>query len=255
MSSKNGFQGRRARPFGRHRFRALRGDGRRRAWPRARARGDAALPIHLAGIARRRGCGRAERSASATTSLPIESAVRRTGESRWRPLFDGHAARRHRGKSAGARARHHPDGDLEQVRLDGDDHRQQVGNVGRLCDALWRHEWRLQSDQGSLQDRSLPPVGLAQLLEAGWRARARWPGHPGATSSTKPPTAELRENQTDQDSLPPYDILDQILERLVEHEEPIADDRGGGLRPRRPWCASIACSISPNTSAARRRRA
>jgi NAD+ synthase len=38
----------------------------------------------------------------------------------------------------------------------------------------------------------------------------------------RPPTAELRENQTDQDSLPPYDILDRILERLVEHEEPIA---------------------------------
>jgi NAD+ synthase len=38
----------------------------------------------------------------------------------------------------------------------------------------------------------------------------------------KPPTAELRENQKDQDSLPPYDILDQILERLVEREEPIA---------------------------------
>jgi NAD+ synthase len=39
---------------------------------------------------------------------------------------------------------------------------------------------------------------------------------------TRAPSAELRENQTDQDSLPPYDILDQILERLVEREEPIA---------------------------------
>jgi NAD+ synthase len=36
------------------------------------------------------------------------------------------------------------------------------------------------------------------------------------------PTAELRENQTDQDSLPPYDVLDAILERLVEREEPIS---------------------------------
>jgi NAD+ synthase len=34
----------------------------------------------------------------------------------------------------------------------------------------------------------------------------------------KPPTAELRDNQTDQDSLPPYDILDGILECLVEKE-------------------------------------
>ena len=39
---------------------------------------------------------------------------------------------------------------------------------------------------------------------------------------TRAPTAELRENQTDQDSLPPYDMLDAILERLVEREEPIA---------------------------------
>src|SRR5262250_174355 len=36
------------------------------------------------------------------------------------------------------------------------------------------------------------------------------------------PSAELRENQTDQDSLPPYDELDAVLERLVEREEPIA---------------------------------
>jgi NAD+ synthase len=39
---------------------------------------------------------------------------------------------------------------------------------------------------------------------------------------TRAPSAELRENQTDQDTLPPYDALDQVLERLVEREEPIA---------------------------------
>ncbi len=39
---------------------------------------------------------------------------------------------------------------------------------------------------------------------------------------TRAPTAELRENQTDQDSLPPYDLLDAVLERLVEREEPVA---------------------------------
>jgi NAD+ synthase len=45
----------------------------------------------------------------------------------------------------------------------------------------------------------------------------------------KPPTAELRENQTDQDTLPPYDVLDQILERLVEREEPIASIVAAGF--------------------------
>jgi NAD+ synthase len=39
---------------------------------------------------------------------------------------------------------------------------------------------------------------------------------------TRAPSAELRENQTDQDTLPPYEVLDGILERLVEREEPIA---------------------------------
>ena len=39
---------------------------------------------------------------------------------------------------------------------------------------------------------------------------------------TKPPTAELKPDQTDQDSLPPYTVLDDILECLVEHELPVA---------------------------------
>ncbi len=37
-------------------------------------------------------------------------------------------------------------------------------------------------------------------------------------SISKPPSAELRENQTDQDTLPPYDVLDDIIERYVERE-------------------------------------
>ncbi len=48
---------------------------------------------------------------------------------------------------------------------------------------------------------------------------------------TRPPTAELRENQTDQDSLPPYDMLDAILERLVEREEPLASIISAGFPP------------------------
>jgi NAD+ synthase len=40
---------------------------------------------------------------------------------------------------------------------------------------------------------------------------------------TKAPTAELRENQKDQDTLPPYDVLDGILSGLVEKELPVSD--------------------------------
>lgn len=40
-------------------------------------------------------------------------------------------------------------------------------------------------------------------------------------SITKPPSAELRPNQTDQDSLPPYPVLDEIIERYVEHRQSV----------------------------------
>lgn len=39
------------------------------------------------------------------------------------------------------------------------------------------------------------------------------------SSITKPPSAELRPGQVDQDSLPPYDLLDQVLDAHIEHEE------------------------------------
>jgi NAD+ synthase (glutamine-hydrolysing) len=39
------------------------------------------------------------------------------------------------------------------------------------------------------------------------------------SSIEKVPSAELRPNQTDQDSLPPYEVLDQIIERYVEQEQ------------------------------------
>ncbi|MCX7377451.1 MAG: NAD+ synthase [Alphaproteobacteria bacterium] len=45
---------------------------------------------------------------------------------------------------------------------------------------------------------------------------------------TKPPSAELRPNQTDQDSLPPYDMLDAILEGLVEGEQSVDALVAGG---------------------------
>ena len=36
---------------------------------------------------------------------------------------------------------------------------------------------------------------------------------------TRPPSAELRPDQTDQDSLPPYEVLDAIIERYMENDE------------------------------------
>jgi NAD+ synthetase len=48
---------------------------------------------------------------------------------------------------------------------------------------------------------------------------ARWMNRDGevipASTIEKPPSAELRPDQKDEDSLPPYDVLDAILERYV----------------------------------------
>ena len=45
----------------------------------------------------------------------------------------------------------------------------------------------------------------------------------------KPPTAELRDNQRDSDSLPPYDVLDGILEAYVEQDRSPAEIEGLGF--------------------------
>ncbi len=55
--------------------------------------------------------------------------------------------------------------------------------------------------------------------ERAWSLGCRDPrAHPDKSAS-----AELRPNQTDQDSLPPYDVLDDILFCLVENEMPLRD--------------------------------
>lgn len=65
---------------------------------------------------------------------------------------------------------------------------------------------------------------------ARWRneAQARQTGNAGDWAIPqevieRPPSAELRDNQTDQDSLPPYDELDAILARFIEDEQSQAE--------------------------------
>jgi NAD+ synthase (glutamine-hydrolysing) len=48
---------------------------------------------------------------------------------------------------------------------------------------------------------------------------------------TRPPSAELRPDQKDQDSLPPYDVLDGILERYMEDDESIEAIVAAGYAP------------------------
>lgn len=56
---------------------------------------------------------------------------------------------------------------------------------------------------------------LARWINANARSSGRTPPIP-QRSIDKPPSAELRPDQTDQDSLPPYDLLDAILRGYVE---------------------------------------
>ena len=71
--------------------------------------------------------------------------------------------------------------------------------------------------------KDVPKTLVWQLAE--WRnerARSRGEVPPIPENSiSKPPSAELRPGQVDQDSLPPYDVLDAILERLIDQRESI----------------------------------
>jgi NAD+ synthase len=65
---------------------------------------------------------------------------------------------------------------------------------------------------------------------ARWRNEHRPAGLLGSAGAviperviTKPPSAELKPDQTDQDTLPPYDVLDAILECLIEHEMTVVE--------------------------------
>ena len=48
---------------------------------------------------------------------------------------------------------------------------------------------------------------------------------------TRPPSAELRPDQTDQDSLPPYEVLDAIIERYMENDVSVAEVVAEGFQP------------------------
>ena len=80
--------------------------------------------------------------------------------------------------------------------------------------------------------------GFAVLKDVlkGWVYRlARWRNRDGevipAGIIEKPPTAELRENQLDTDSLPPYDTLDAVLEAYVEEDRSPEDIAATGHDP------------------------
>jgi NAD+ synthetase len=52
------------------------------------------------------------------------------------------------------------------------------------------------------------------------------------SSITKAPSAELRPNQTDQDTLPPYEIIDRVIEAYIERDEDVAAIARSGIDRR-----------------------
>jgi NAD+ synthase (glutamine-hydrolysing) len=79
----------------------------------------------------------------------------------------------------------------------------------------------------------LAPIG--DLSKTAVYALARWLNRQGREVIperilTRPPTAELRENQTDQDTLPPYDELDRVLRGHVEEHLGVGELTERGIR-------------------------
>ncbi len=75
-----------------------------------------------------------------------------------------------------------------------------AGGFAVLCDLLKRDVYAVSKHINVLAGRELIPDHIIN----------------------KPPSAELAPDQVDQDTLPPYPLLDDILEGLIEHEESVA---------------------------------
>jgi NAD+ synthase (glutamine-hydrolysing) len=188
----------------------------------SRARGHDALALHRR-HERRDAAEQARALGVHYSVIPIEGMFEATLEA----LADEFAGRRptppRRTSSRAAAAA--ADGDLEQDRPHAADDRQQERDGGGLRHALRRHGRRLRADQGLQQDAGLP-------------ALRRYRNALGAVIPQRvidrPPSAELRPDQKDSDSLPPYEVLDPILEAFIE--EDLSSTRSSrAASTARPW--------------------
>jgi NAD+ synthase (glutamine-hydrolysing) len=70
---------------------------------------------------------------------------------------------------------------------------------------------------------------------AGWRNEQSHPPPIPDSIMEKAPSAELRPDQKDTDSLPPYDLLDPVLEAYVEHDRSLEEMVEDGMDPELVW--------------------
>ena len=169
-----------------------------------------------------------------------------------------HESRPDRGEHSVAHSRHAADGALQQIRRPGADHRQQVRDGRGLLHALRRHGGRAGRHRRSGKDARLRRLPLAQSRK----------GSDPRRDSHKPPSAELRPGQMDTDSLPPYEVLDPILEAYVERYEtperiargtrffarsrPTGSAAGGALQYKRQQAAPVLKVTSKSFGMGRR---
>ncbi len=113
------------------------------------------------------------------------------------------------------------------------DHRQQERDGGRLRHALRRHGRRFRGHQGCVQDLRLSPGPLSQYARSDVIPE---------NIITRPPSAELKPGQTDQDTLPPYEVLDAIIEAYMERDHQPARNRRRSVTARPTCGAWSACS-------------
>ena len=165
-------------------------------------------------------CPAATPASTAATTPPTwpSGSARTTGSQPIAPMvarLPGRAGahRRRRGEPPGPGARRDPDGAVQPRGPPGAGDQQQERAGRRLLDAVRRQRRRLRPAQGRAEDARLGAGPLAQRRGRCGAARSQ----PIPESSiVKPPSAELRPGQTDQDTLPPYDVLDPVLEAYVE---------------------------------------
>jgi NAD+ synthase (glutamine-hydrolysing) len=76
------------------------------------------------------------------------------------------------------------------------------------------------------------PKTLVYRLSAYRNSLGEGPGPIPASTIERAPSAELAEDQTDQDTLPPYEVLDRIVEAYVEHDESVEQIVARGIERR-----------------------
>ena len=154
-------------------------------------------------------------------TIPIEAPHAAAWKKPLAPLFTGTKEGLAEENIPGPPPRQHPHGPLQQIRPHAPYHRKQNPRSRRSVTAP--STATCAAVLAVISDVPKTMVyDLARFINKLWESQGRKSPIPEG-SITKPPSAELRPNQTDQDSLPPYDILDAIIERYVEQEKSVAD--------------------------------